>query len=102
LRSYNPGNVMEVDATARDLFNSALLHSRSRTSGGFLADITNLWIEPQFRIDCWWSGENDKVRVWEFNVADADVEKFLQYVPEARSIGSYRKLTQFKVSIEKA
>lgn len=69
--------------TAHDLFIKALAHMR-HTGASWLSDFIQLWLEPEYRIECWFSGENEQVRVWEFRVhCDADALKLTEALPDA-------------------
>lgn len=65
-----------------ELFNKALLHLRP-SGTGWLGDFLSLWIEPKHHVHAWFAGENNNMRVWDFQVADEDIEKFLVAVPDA-------------------
>jgi hypothetical protein len=74
--------------TAEEVFERALLHLR-RSGGGWLSGYLSLWLEPEQYIHCWFAGENHHLRVWDFRVAPADVERFLAAVPRAERHAEY-------------
>jgi hypothetical protein len=70
--------------TAAELFFSALL--RLRPFNDFLGNFLTLWLSPEVHIHPWFAGENDKMRAWDFHVADEDAEKFLTAIPSAEKL----------------
>lgn len=90
--------------TAHDLFTKALAHM-SHTGSSWLSDFMQLWLEPDARIQCWFSGENEQVRVWAFQVGEQDVSKFKDAIPEAvwkqTQEWQHGTVIMFKVTVDK-
>jgi hypothetical protein len=89
---------------AHDLFLKSLSHLRY-SGAGWLSDFIFLWLDPEEYPVCWFSGENDKIRVWEFRMVEVDALKFKEAVPEAvlkttQEIRGFTCMT-YKVTVDK-
>lgn len=88
--------------TGEEIFIKAL--RVLRWSGNeWLSNFLSIWLEPETHIHAWFAGKNDKMRVWDFHVADADCEKFLAAVGSAKKRSIHPQYgVLFRVRIAKA